>query len=371
MNAIRLNQTRVYFFCLIGAAAVLLGGTARAEVAPDAIAGAGGLSFELPAKSPLANYEAASSLTSPTPLPVPPAGTTPPVGKANSNNAVRELPPPPPTSRFSTPSPEPDPKAPSPPPSPPTPPSDNPVELTFGPGDSPLASRSSIDPVNSGDAPKTTPSTSPEPATATNLPSDFDWLFEGGTNSLVARAIGSAEGTRTPTGSKTRAFNGHVDPGNGVWNLGTFSYQHGAASPEEADQKQLARLRRQANQLQQRAIAHQVPWGLEEKLNALDLANQSPLAALGRGGYIVRLRQAHDQGMRGSEAILWARVHSYLDPDTNRWNAPGLGNTTESITADQARRQRAVADAIAATPTPRQTLDAPDLASLAQALAIW
>jgi hypothetical protein len=80
-------------------------------------------------------------------------------------------------------------------------------------------------------------------------------LFEGGSDSLVARAVGSAEGTRTPEGHRNPAYYGHVDPGNGVWNLGSFSYQHGASSPEEADAKQLARLRQQAQVLQQKAIA--------------------------------------------------------------------------------------------------------------------
>ena len=69
----------------------------------------------------------------------------------------------------------------------------------------------------------------------------LDAVFEGGTDSLVARAVGSAEGTRTPTGAFNPAYNGHTDPGNGVWNMGTFSYQHGAKTPAEADQKQLQR----------------------------------------------------------------------------------------------------------------------------------
>ncbi|MEB3356217.1 MAG: hypothetical protein VKK04_05790 [Synechococcales bacterium] len=362
MNAPRLNQTRLYLLCLVGIATILVSSIKSVQAAPNPniLAGAGGLSFDLPAKSPQAPQDDLDSLTAlgkPRPLPVPPTGTAPPVGKPNTSNTVRELPPPP-APQIPAPSPQRITDAPSSPPQPV--PSDKPVELTFDPGDAPLTSRTPPAPNN--------PSAT---APATGLPSNFEWLFEGGTDSLVARAIGSAEGTRTASGGRTKAFNGHVDPGNGVWNLGTFSYQHGAASPEEADQKQLARLRQQAQQLQEKAIAHGVPWGLEEKLNALDLANQSPLAALGRGGYIVRLRQAHDLGMRGSEAILWARVHSYLNPDTNRWNAPGLGNTTESITADQSRRQRAVADAIAATPIPRQTLESPNLASLAQALAIW
>jgi hypothetical protein len=40
--------------------------------------------------------------------------------------------------------------------------------------------------------------------------------LEGGSNSLVAIAIGTAEGTRTPIGSYTGAWWGHTDPGNGA-----------------------------------------------------------------------------------------------------------------------------------------------------------
>ncbi|OLP18842.1 hypothetical protein BST81_07950, partial [Leptolyngbya sp. 'hensonii'] len=75
---------------------------------------------------------------------------------------------------------------------------------------------------------------------------DLDLLFQGGSFSLVAKAVGAAEGTRTPDGGRTWAYYGHRDPGNGVWNLGSFSYQHGADSPAEADVKQLRRLTGQA-----------------------------------------------------------------------------------------------------------------------------
>ncbi|NJO49708.1 MAG: hypothetical protein HC840_09970 [Leptolyngbyaceae cyanobacterium RM2_2_4] len=63
-----------------------------------------------------------------------------------------------------------------------------------------------------------------------------------------------------------------------------------------------------------------------------------------------RLKEAHDIGLRGSDAVLWARTRSFLDPDTNRWNAPGLGNTTRGVTSDQDRRMRAIARAIEAHP---------------------
>lgn len=175
-----------------------------------------------------------------------------------------------------------------------------------------------------------------------------DWIFDGGSNSLVARTVGSAEGTRRWDGEKTMAYYGHVDPGNGVWNQGTFSYQHEASSPEEADEKQLGRLKRQESQLKQKAAQWQVPFSIEVRLNGLDLANQAPLAALAKGGYIERLAEAYQQGQSGEQAIVWARTHAYFDPDTQAWDAPGLGNNRYSIQQDQERRMAAIEKALLA-----------------------
>ncbi len=171
-------------------------------------------------------------------------------------------------------------------------------------------------------------------------------LFSKDTDSLVAVAVGNAEGTRTPAGDRSQHFYGHADPGNGVWNLGTFSYQHGADSAEAADAKQLERLKRQAQVMQEKASAHGLKLTLAETLNGIDLANQAPQALLDVAGYIDWLAQAQNLGMSGSEAILWARVQSFIDPKTQRWNAPGLGNNAESITRDQQRRMQAIARAI-------------------------
>ncbi|MBW4693516.1 MAG: hypothetical protein KME27_17365 [Lyngbya sp. HA4199-MV5] len=171
-------------------------------------------------------------------------------------------------------------------------------------------------------------------------------LFDGGSDSLVARAVGHAEGTRTADGNKTRAYYGHSDPGNGVWNLGSFSYQHAAQSPEEADEKQLRRLQAQADTLRQRAALHRLTLSLEEELNAVDLANQSPLAALDTPGYVEWLKKAHDRGLASSEAVLWARTQSYWDVQRHRWDAPGLGNSESTITHDQNRRLTAIARAV-------------------------
>jgi hypothetical protein len=174
----------------------------------------------------------------------------------------------------------------------------------------------------------------------TALPEQPGWddaaLFQAASNSLVAKAVGSAEGTRRPDGGQNPAYQGHVDPGNAVWNVGTFSYQHcGNCAPEEADRLQLARLARQFAQIQAHARdRYGIKLTLEEQLNAIDLANQAPLAALAQGGFVDRLQQAKQQGLTGSDAILQARVYAYKNPQTNRWEAPGLGNTKSRITQD-------------------------------------
>jgi hypothetical protein len=176
----------------------------------------------------------------------------------------------------------------------------------------------------------------------------LEGLFTGDVNSLVAKAVGSAEGTRTPTGDRTRAYYGHTDPGNQVWNRGSFSYQHSAKSPEDADQKQLQRLANQSLIIEARAADYGLHLTVEEKLNGIDLANQAPKAALDRGGYIDWLAKAKQRGMKGADAVLWARTRSFINPVTQRWDAPGLGNTAERIERDQARRMEAIARAIAA-----------------------
>jgi hypothetical protein len=171
-------------------------------------------------------------------------------------------------------------------------------------------------------------------------------LFNGDSDSLVAVTVGNAEGTRTPNGKLTDGFYGHSDPGNGVWNLGTFSYQHGATSPQEADAKQLRRLRKQAEVIQEKAAARGMTLTLEETLNGIDLANQAPKAVLEPEGYVEWLAEAHQLGKHGMDAILWARVQSFFDPQTQKWNAPGLGNTPDRIMRDQQRRMQAIARAL-------------------------
>ncbi len=160
-------------------------------------------------------------------------------------------------------------------------------------------------------------------------------LFKGGVDSLVGRAVGHAEGTIGVKGDKNPAYNGHRDPGNGVWNLGRFSYQHQATSPEDADRKQLTRLERQYVVIEEQARKRKIELSTREKLNAIDLANQAPLAALDPGGFVDRLEECKRE-------LVCVRSRSYIDLKTGRLDAPGLGNNMPQVEADQKRRIEAI-----------------------------
>jgi hypothetical protein len=164
-------------------------------------------------------------------------------------------------------------------------------------------------------------------------------LFSGGANSIVARTVGHAEGTRTATGARTQAYYGHVDPGNAVWNIGSFSYQHGAASPEDADRKQLARLKKQFAIISQQAKSKGLVLTDLEKLNAIDLANQAPLAALDIGGFVDRLSECNRD-------LRCARSRSFINPRSGRLEAPGLGGNMPQVERDQQRRMDAINSAL-------------------------
>ncbi len=205
-----------------------------------------------------------------------------------------------------------------------------------------------------------------------SLPTDW---WNKGSDSPLAVAIGAAEGTRQPDGSKNPAYYWHTDPGNGADNFGTFSYQHlpsqdkaavqSARStaekrqiaaqqklPELADQRQLDKLRRFYDQLRQQAIAKGITLSPEELINGLDLANQSEAAALSSWGFIDRLAQMRQLITDPEEQLKEARTWSYWCPEKNRWDAPGLGNNYDDIRQDQERRQGEIRRALT-----RQTPD--------------
>jgi hypothetical protein len=166
----------------------------------------------------------------------------------------------------------------------------------------------------------------------------FQSLFSG---EQLKCLIGAPEGTRNPTDcTPTSAYFGHSDPGNGVWNMGSFSYQHGAASPEEADEKWLPKLLGFQESLQQDAIGK---FGAELSASALaggvDLFNQAPLA----GQDYLKFLDTPDPT---PQEIIDARVQAFYEPSTGRLDAPGFGNSLPALTDDQERRTNSTQKAL-------------------------
>lgn len=176
-----------------------------------------------------------------------------------------------------------------------------------------------------------------EPVTPTPATSIADLFATPDSPGVIA--IGMAEGTRTVDGRPTRAYWGHTDPGNGARNMGSFSYQHGARSPQEADLLQLQRLYPHVNALQATAEAYGIQLSVMELVAGVDLANQAPLAT---PHYIGLLKQAHELGYDEMQAILEARAHSYINPETQQLEAGGFRNDWYRLRNDQARRLAAM-----------------------------
>ena len=186
-----------------------------------------------------------------------------------------------------------------------------------------------------------------EPYLTGKLPEKVD--SELSDRTLVC-AIGAAEGTRDANCEPTAAYNGHTDPGNGANNLGSFSYQHGANSPADADAAQLARLRQAEKELQRQSVdKFGKPLSKPALGAALDLWNQAPLAG---ESFVDNLPTAKPN----TAQIVEARSRSYIDPPTGKLDAPGLGNSPAQVEADQARRTAEVMTQLKKT-QPQRRLD--------------
>lgn len=157
-----------------------------------------------------------------------------------------------------------------------------------------------------------------------------------GSNAAAAIVIGNAEGTRRPDGGFTAAFGGHTDPGNAAHNRGSFSYQHAASSPADADRRQLETL--QGRLPAYEAAAREA--GLDPN-NArlasayLDLYNQSPSAAQRFLNQLDTLR-----GRPLDVATLTTlRVNSFVDASTGERFRLANGGQAGSGFATIARNQ--------------------------------
>ncbi len=172
-----------------------------------------------------------------------------------------------------------------------------------------------------------------------------------GSDELVAIAVGFSEGNRTLNGGKNTSFFGHIDPGNKKRNVGSFSSQvhiHNTGDPEEADALWLNKL---GNELLPRYRQAALQADLDPDLaflwlSACDLYVQAPLAATGTAGLLDRLSSDLDKGTLSFEAMVQARVNSFIDPKTGKLDAPGFGNNPARLKDDQIRRSRALELAI-------------------------
>lgn len=167
-------------------------------------------------------------------------------------------------------------------------------------------------------------------------------FFQGGSNSLAAKVIGMAEGNRTASGGFTAHAQGHTDPGNGAFNIGSFSAQGSLnrgsiAASDEAVINEL--LKPYADRLAQQASRVGVQVTPKLLLNYLDTLNQGGAQVVTGwndstkgAGFLGKLGMI--KGRENDDAaIRQLRVESYR-------NTSGRLETTFASEADLARDQQ-------------------------------
>ena len=185
-------------------------------------------------------------------------------------------------------------------------------------------------------------STEPAPIEGAVLVADTEAVSEASIEELFADtasagviAVGVSEGTMNADGSKTRYYDGHVDPGNSKWNQGFGSCQVAACQGKPASEVERYLLARTGNTA--KAVAARNPeWKLGWVVAAVDLEIQAPLAV---PGFEKALNEKIAAGQEiGVEEIVDARVKGFYNPKTGKLEASGLGNSLSRLTADQRRR---------------------------------
>ena len=161
-----------------------------------------------------------------------------------------------------------------------------------------------------------------EEVTPLNLNS---WML---TDQEIICSIGDSEGTRDINCQPNQAYYGHNDPvqGGRCRNIGTFSYQHCANSPEEADAKWLVKIREAENNMQAEAKARFGEYLSPKAIAAgVDAFTQSPQAST---VYVRNLPSANPS----FEEIVDARIRSL------NWSRARSGGRPMNVRADQRRR---------------------------------
>lgn len=156
-------------------------------------------------------------------------------------------------------------------------------------------------------------------------------------NAAAAIVIGTAEGTRRPDGGFTAAYGGHTDPGNAAHNRGSFSYQHAASSPADADRRQLQTLRDHLPAYEAAARrAGLDPADARLASAYLDLFNQSPSAA---GRFVGQLETLRGQPLDVAH-IANLRFRSFVNASTGQRFRLDSGGLAGSGFANIAQRQQ-------------------------------
>lgn len=154
------------------------------------------------------------------------------------------------------------------------------------------------------------------------------------TDWVLQRAIGRAEGTRDKDGNPNHAFYGHNDPGwsGRCQNIGSFSYQHCASSPEAADKIWLGVLRNTAQPLLNQKSVEKFGHHLSSAalVVGLDAWTQSPDA----GSRYVKFLDTHDPT---PQQLINARINA-LNESRRILGGPRNFN----VGSDQRRRVRAI-----------------------------
>jgi murein DD-endopeptidase MepM/ murein hydrolase activator NlpD len=151
-----------------------------------------------------------------------------------------------------------------------------------------------------------------------------------GSNAPIAIIVGNAEGTRTPSGGKTRLYNAHTDPGDSKPNIGSFSYNAGrglgnATTPEAADRTELKELNR-------------LRPGYESKVKAAGLDPNNSLLASTFFDESVQSPRSAQRLLRpdilnylktngiSAETMKEARFRSWINPETGSLYKNAKGN---------------------------------------------
>jgi hypothetical protein len=153
--------------------------------------------------------------------------------------------------------------------------------------------------------------------------SEISTSYSGNLNTLFANnssvgvlAICAAEGNCTIEGKKTSLYYSHIDPGNQKVNRSWCSDQgRGGTNLENADVGCLTRTRSRIPRLVRKIQAVRInpEQNIEVFLNSLDQWNQaSPRVS---DAFAFRYADALKKGLKGKEAILWARVEAFRRSD--------------------------------------------------------